>query len=86
MALLLHTKVTDSWHIVRTDAGVFFGYTAEQATEKASAAARAKTLAAAETSRPLPLTQSQRLSARRILLRDVAAERGIRRLSAKPSC
>ena len=86
MSLLLHTEVSKNWHMVRTDTGVFFGYTAEQAAEKAHAAGRARTLAQAEKSGPLPLTDRQRSSARRTLLREIAAERCIRRLSAKPTC
>jgi hypothetical protein len=60
MTLFTHTQISAAWHKVRSEHGVFFGYTAEQAHEKARAHSRRMAIKAAAAGRMLPLTHSQR--------------------------
>jgi hypothetical protein len=81
MALLLHTKVSKNWHQIRTEHGLFFGQSLEEATGKAKHYAREKTLADAERGH-LPLLPQQQKLARCLLLREVCAGRLLRRVQS----
>ena len=60
LRIVEHRQVSPDWHILKTDFGVFFGYSAQQVAEKAVAKRRELELAEARRGRFLPLLEAQR--------------------------
>lgn len=82
MAVFLHQPVNENWHIITLLTGEkFFATTHEEAVAKARAYLRERTLEQAERGQ-LPLLPDQVGVARRVLLRDIAEHRHLRREAA----
>lgn len=60
LRILSYRQVKPDWHMIKCDFGVFFGYTAQQAAEKAVAKQRELKLAEARRAPFLPLLEAQR--------------------------
>jgi len=60
LRILSYRQVKPDWHIIKSDFGVFFGYTAQQVADKAVAKRRELELAEARRGRFLPLLEAQR--------------------------
>jgi hypothetical protein len=60
LRILSYRRVKPDWHMIKSDFGVFFGYSAQQVAEKAVAKRRELELAEARRGRFLPLLEAQR--------------------------
>lgn len=62
-----YRRISPTWHMITTQHGVFFGYSAIQVYEKADAARRQNIITDAIKLNVRPLLQRQRMAARGVM-------------------